>query len=359
MVIRALRLTYFRNYEQLEINFDQGLHFFYGNNGQGKTNLVEALYVMTHLKSFRTTSLNPLIHYGKPTALIEGEIEKEGVCHQIRIMLVEHQKKVWCDAKQLTLSSEYIKNFFSLLFAPDLLAAYKEYPQEKRNFFDRALTLLDPLYIEKIKDFNRIRKQKNQLLRTGKAKEVAPWNQLFCRVSPYLVEKRQGLVQRINPLLKEIFSQLTGRTEVLRLHFRSDLWEKTGLEEKKLRDFLANKLKMELETGHLCYGPQKDAFWMTLEGKKDKFNFSQGEQRIAFLSLQFVLNELILEEVGFPPILLLDDVFSELDSRVFLNTMKRIQEGKNQVFATSAQMPEKVLGQVIHIHQGTIQSNLS
>ena len=356
MVIESLRLWNFRNYKDLKINFEPQATLFYGLNGQGKTNLIEALYLLTHLRSFRSSSLEPLLYFGEKEAVIEGIIKKRQTTHEIKIQILRGNKRVWVDGKLLSLSSEFLQNFFSLLFAPDQLTAYKENPQEKRSFFDRALCLLDLFYVENLKEFNRARKQKNILLKQGRDQEITVWNQLISKSAPKLIAQRRLLINEINESIGDVFSKLTHRTDKLEIHYRSDLEEKTDLSPEQIFEFYQSRLSQEKELGFSLPGPQKDSFWMTLNQKKDKMTFSQGEQRVAFLSLQFVLRKVLKEKLDFTPILLLDDVFSELDPEVRKHSLEEIFSKNSQVFLTAASCDADWFdsNQAIKVEQGCI-----
>ncbi len=356
MVIRSLELENYRNFERLNVEFFPGVNYIHGNNGQGKTNLIESIYFITHLKSFRTSSIKDLCIFTENSSSIKASLEKRGVSHEVNINLYQNLKRVLFDRKKIDLVSEYIKNFFSLLFAPDQLASFKEYPLERRNFFDRVLLLTDPSYFQNIKDFNRIKKQKGILLRKGDSKNIFIWNQLLAAVAPKIIKSRGSLTEQINKKVSKIFFALTGRTEKLRLNYRNDFEGRSEIDENDIQSFLSRKLETELNKGHLCYGPHKDNFWMVLDERKDRQTFSQGEYRIAFLALQLAINHTIFEYLKFNPVLLLDDVFSELDEEVCGKTIDYISQNENQVFITSTTIPKgfKKIGRSFDIYSGGI-----
>jgi DNA replication and repair protein RecF len=356
MVIKSLELAFFRNYETFSSKFSPGINFIHGRNGQGKTNLIESLYVITHLKSFRTAHLNELNTYSKDASSIKAILTKQNVSHEIDIDLKKNRKKVYLDKKVVGYTSEYIKDYFSILFAPDQLVFFKEYPLERRNFFDRVLVLIDRNYFNLIKDFNKIKKQKGILLRLGRAEEITVWNQLLAENIPKITEARRWLVEKVNVILTGIFSELTGRDDKLELWYKGHLENKECTDEAGVYAFLQEKLGVELKKGFPCYGPHKDQFWMTLNGKKDKQNFSQGENRITFLSLQFAINAIVADLLGFNPVILLDDIFSELDGAVFKKTIDYIYQKDNQVFITSTDIPPeyKNRGSIYCIENGVV-----
>lgn len=339
MVVNNLELLFFRNYNSFSSSFSPGINFIYGRNGQGKTNLIESLYLLTHLKSFRTAHIDELESFGKDYSFIRSKLTKQGISHDIEVGLQKNQKRVFLDGKKVAYSSDYIKNFFSILFSPDQLVFFKEYPLERRNFFDRILVLLDQQYFKYVKDFNKIKKQKGSLLRQGIRNEVSVWNKLLAGLIPKISNARSNLVQKINVQLSDIFKRLTQRNEHLEIHFQSDMEKRTNLDETCVFSFLEEKAESEIEKGVLIYGPHKDRFWMTLAGKDDKTSFSQGEFRIAFLALQFGVNQLIKETLGFNPIILLDDISSELDRSVIRESIDFINHLDNQVFITSTEIP--------------------
>ena len=356
MVIKSLELLFFRNYDSFSSSFSSGINFIHGRNGQGKTNLIESLYVVTHLKSFRTSHISELSTYSKEASSVRATLSKQNVSHVISIDLKKNKKRVTLDQKIVNYTSDYIKDFFSILFSPDQLIFFKEYPLERRNLFDRVLVLIDHNYFKFIKDFNRVKKQKAHLLRQGKVKEISAWNQLLAEFTPKIDDARRSLVSRVNQTLTNIFFELTGRQEKLELKFQGDFEGRINIEESSIFRFLEGKIETEVSKGCLCFGPHKDQYWMTLDGKKDKETFSQGEYRIAFLALQFTLNYIISNSLGFNPVILLDDIFSELDKGVFQKTIEHIYKINNQVFVTATEIPSEYhkKGHFFKIEKGKI-----
>lgn len=358
MVIQSLKLINFRNHKKIDVEFNSGINFIYGMNGQGKTNLIESLYLVTHLKSFRTSKISDLNSFSKKISIVETNLTKQDVRHDIRITLHENLKKVLHNQKIVNYTSEYIKNFLSLLFSPDQLVAFKEFPLERRNFIDRILFLIDKNYFQKIKEFNRIKKQKNILLRNGNKKDIFVWNQLMAAVIPDIIESRELIVEKINEVLPTIFFALTGRGDNLVFSYGNDLASKMDVSTESILKYLSEKVDQEMGNGYCQFGPHKDNFWMTLDGKKDRQTFSQGEYRIAYLSLQLAINRIISDLLGFKPMLLLDDIFSELDEKVCENTITYINQSDNQVFMTSTSIPRKFMdiGNTICISNGRLST---
>ncbi|MDH5560694.1 MAG: AAA family ATPase, partial [Deltaproteobacteria bacterium] len=194
MVINHLSLKSFRNYKDFEIGFHPNINYIYGNNGQGKTNLIESLYFLTHLRSFRTNILKNLNQYSHKDSYIHAGLKKNETDHLIQIGIYQNFKKVLLDNKNIHFTSEFIKDFFSILFSPDLLASFKESPTDRRLFFDRVLLMTEPGYFNKYHEFNKIKKNKNELLKKGKKKELKVWNRLLAEVIPVITRDRKNIV---------------------------------------------------------------------------------------------------------------------------------------------------------------------
>ncbi|MGK0289883.1 MAG: DNA replication and repair protein RecF [bacterium] len=361
MVVHQIGLKNFRNYPDLSLEFSKKINFFIGDNGQGKTNLLEAIYFFTNLRSFRIPDLQSLTKDSEEFFSIQAKLQKKNTTHRIRIHAHKRGKKVFLDENSVSLTSEYVKKFFSILFSPDHIANFKEYPSTRRFFFDRVLSLLASEYLEKLKEFSKLHKHKNALLRKQRESEVKVWNKLISQVVPYLINHRAKLVENINFILPSLFQELTGKAQNLQLCYKSDFLEKGKFSTEEIFQYLQEKLPQEIHTKSMLFGPHRDNYWMTLDGKIDKVSFSQGEYRVANLALNLAINQLVIEEVNFVPLLLLDDVFSELDRTVSAKVIDFIHQGRNQVFITATHLWDEVeqLGDVFHIQSGKVISNLS
>lgn len=351
MVIEWLELARFRNYEKEKFKFNQGVNFIVGRNGQGKTNIVESIYLLTHLKSFRTANLQNLPNFQSPYFQVKAGFRKSGVHHDVSIHLNKKGKQVVLDEKTVKLSSTYIRSFFSTLFAPDHVSSFKSFPNIRRQYFDRLGYLLSLPYFERYQGFTKIQKQKNSLLRQGKTDQLKYWNDLLAKETSEIIRFREDLLDQINQYLDYYFKDLTNRTDKLNLYYKHDF---KSADEEEIRKTLEDKTVRELQAGHMILGPHRDQFWFQLDDRLDKETFSQGEYRIAHLSLQLAVNQLIHEQSGFYPVLLLDDVFSELDEKIVEKVIEFTSKCKNQVFITTTEIPEEMLNaeSVIQIQEG-------
>ena len=223
MVIRELGLLHFRNYDQLFARFADRLNVFVGENGQGKTNLLEAIYLTTHLESFRSRKLLPVIQSGQPLAQVQVVVAKEDREFKARLELSRQGKKVWLDGVTVPRVSSYIALFFSLLFNPDHLFQFRQFPAERRAAMDRFLAFIDPAYLQALKDMRVVLLQKNKLLKSGRPQGLAEWNHLFIDKGYAILEGRKRRVDELQGRLRGMFGRLTGRAEELKLIHRPSL----------------------------------------------------------------------------------------------------------------------------------------
>jgi len=337
MVIPWLGLHDFRNYQTLDLHLEPKINLIYGSNGQGKTNILEALYLLTHLRSYRAQRLKPLLKSGKDQARVSGIIEENQVKHQIQLEIFPQNKRVLMDSKNLQYSSDYIQKFFSLLFAPDLLSRFKEFPVERRSFFDRALCLLDPGYFPKLKEFERLKAQKNKNLKERKNQTLDTWNQMLAQVIPELVASRNQLIEELNQKIQGFFQSLCSSDGEFKIIYKADCKEATSQEVLQI---LEQKKEAEQEQGFCAVGPHKDNYLMTMETKVDRLGFSQGEYRLAFLALLLGLNQVFWERLKYCPLLLFDDLFSELDNQTCDSLMAYFKTIENQIIITSTDVPQ-------------------
>ena len=335
MVIRELGLIHFRNYEETFTRFAERLNVFVGRNGQGKTNLLEALYLVTHLESFRTRRAAHLVQEGAAQAYVQVVVTEGHLEHKTRIELSRQGKKVWLDEAIVPRVSSYIALFFSLLFNPDNLFRFHQFPAERRALFDRFLSFIDPAYLKALKDLRVVLVQKNKLLKSGRGGDLREWNQLFIDKGYAILKRRMGMVGQLNRLLSGLFEAVTGRHEDLALLYEPSL-------EGEPEDWALALEKVEPRErmlGHALAGPHRDEFGFRLGGG-DSERMSQGEYRGAFVALLLAINGWLGAERGYQPVLILDDLLSELDGAVQRALLEHLARLPNQVFISTTQWTE-------------------
>ena len=347
MVIEELGLSRFRNYPELFVRFSEKLNLFIGKNGQGKTNLLEAVYLLTHLESFRTAKLSHLIQNGADTAYLKATILRGGIRHKVKLEISGKGRKVWLDDMPVKKISTYISSFYSFIFNAESLHLTRLFTQHRRGLFDRYVSFMDPAYLQEMKDFRVVAAQKNKLLKKGDKTALEPWNHLFAAKSCVMMEKRREVVEKINQSLTFHFQQLTGREEILRLKYLPslkgppDLWE----------DWLNRHAPREAAVGYSLWGPHRDDYRLEMAPPPPTENpsadpewkpeplFSQGEYRISMLALQMAMNRMVTEKTGSNPVLVLDDLFAELDTAIQSRLMTHLEKLPNQLFITHTETP--------------------
>ncbi|MEC7417974.1 MAG: DNA replication and repair protein RecF [SAR324 cluster bacterium] len=356
MVVRGLNLTGFRNYKTLSAKFSPACNWIIGSNGQGKTNLVEAIHYLCNLESFRTRKTSVLLNTESNTARLVGEVERNSVLHKIDVTVNEKGRRVLLDHKVFQRTSEFVLSFASLAFTPEGVSLFRNQPQERRRFFNRILSLVDSAHLADLQSYMEVLGQKNILLKKQQRDaEIKPWNELLARYGVSIIKKRETFVTQVNETLTSVFQELTGREEALELQYEPALrhWDKG--EDSVLQE-IENSLGRERQYGHALVGPHRDDYRMRLAERRDREFFSQGEYRITYLSLKLCINSVLLKNTGSHPVIILDDLFSELDQGVVNHTISTLEKMDNQVFITAATLPQggAVQGTQIQVSQGRI-----
>ena len=328
MIIKSIELKNFRNYEQLEIEFDQATNILFGDNAQGKTNILESAYVSATTKSHKGSRDKEMIRFGEEEAHIRTIVSKREQDFQIDI----HLKK--SRAKGIAINQVPIKkasDLFGILnivfFSPEDLNIIKDGPTERRRFLDLELCQLDKIYLSDLTAYNKVLKQRNTLLKDmiyrPDLKETLPiWDEQLIEYGKRIIRRRQTFVSELYEIVQEIHSNLSGNKELLTLKYEPNV------ESMFFEDELFRASERDRKLCQTSVGPHRDDISFLL-GDIDIRKFgSQGQQRTAALSLKLSEIELVKKSIGDTPVLLLDDVLSELDSNrqnYLLNSIHDIQ----------------------------------
>ena len=354
MIISNIEVSQFRNYSRCKADFSADLNWIYGANGQGKTNLVEAVHYLCNLESFRTKKPAQLLQENKSEAVIQAQLERQKVQHQVRIKVSKKGRQVVLDHSPSHRVSEYILSFMALSFTPEDVNLFRNVPQERRKFFNRIMTFVDPVYFKNLQDYTKIIAQKNSLLRRGITDQIPLWNEMLAGSAIKIMQQRSNFVEQMNLHLHELFMELSGRSEKLTLVYKTSL-NSTNMDEKDCLLQLEKSLTRDLQYGFAVLGPHRDEYHLLIDEKKDKDYFSQGEFRITNLSLKMTINRLLCERYKFYPVLIFDDLFSELDEEVIQQVLQFFIKLKNQIFITSTSEPSSSLpGKYFHIENGQL-----
>ncbi len=314
MIIKSIELADYRNYEELNLTFDRGTTILYGNNAQGKTNILEAVYVAATTKSHKGSKDKEIIRFGKEEAHIRTYVEKEGVETRVDMHLRKAGSKgIAIDGQKIKRAADLLGLCNVVFFSPEDLGIIKNGPSERRRFVDMELCQLDNIYLNDLNNYNKIVNQRNKLLKDmylspGLKETLGIWDMQLVAYGSKIIERRKLFVSQLNEIIYEIHKRLSGGKEELKIKYQPD----TSVEdfESKLFMNMDRDMKMKMTS----VGPHRDDFVFQIGGMDARKFGSQGQQRTAALSLKLAEIELVKKITGDTPVLLLDDVLSELDS---------------------------------------------
>lgn len=349
MKVQALKLCCFRNYKLLDFEPGENLNLFYGKNASGKTNLLEAIYLLTEGKSFKGAADRELITFGEEKSRMEGRFDHFSYEDDYSIQLSRNKTKSFYRNQEIIPSKEFRRNRFAIIFSPVDLNMIKYSPGERRRYLDQLMSHMDPMYDHEMGIYRKLLLERNRLLKSKPNPSLLEiYNREMARVGSKLIIMRLKNIKVLNEFGKRHYKNLSSGDE-LSMTYLSTISLK-GLEnrvEEVYLNFLRNAYERDLERRFTTVGPHRDDLDFKINGKSSKLYGSQGEQRSIVLALKLAERDLIKDLYGDDPILLLDDVFSELDdkrSQYLLSSLKGIQ-----TFMTATEIPK------IHLKDGEVQ----
>jgi len=333
MFIEKIELNNFRNYETLLLEFSQGTNILYGDNAQGKTNILESVYVCGTTKSHKGSKDKEIINFNKDESHIRMFVNKSKNVYQIDMHLKKSKSKgIAINGVPIKKASELFGIVNFVFFSPEDLNIIKNGPSERRRFLDLELCQLNKLYLTQLSDYNRILNQRNKLLKSNFSPElldtIEVWDEQLINYGSILIDERTKFVEELNEIIPEIHSNLTGDTEKIKIIYEpnvtSDDFEKQLIKNRE-RD-----IKMRMSR----IGPHRDDFCILVNDIDIRKYGSQGQQRTAALSLKLSEIYLVKKIIKDTPILLLDDVLSELDSNRQNYLLKNINDIQTLITCT-------------------------
>ncbi len=328
MVIKSLELMNFRNYGFLDLKFSEGTNILYGDNAQGKTNVLEAIYLSATTKSHKGSKDKDIVNFHAQEAHIRTYLEKEGIGYKVDMHLRKNKSKgIAVDGQKLKKAAELLGLLNVVFFSPEDLGIIKNGPAERRRFVDMELCQLDNFYLYNLNHYNKIVNQRNKLLKDiyfdpQLRDTLNIWDSQLAAYGSKIIERRRSFITQLNGIIYEIHKKLSGGKEELSIRYEPDV------ETDKLESALEAGQERDIKLKQTSVGPHRDDIsFMVGDTDIRKFG-SQGQQRTAALSLKLSEIELVKKVTGDTPVLLLDDVLSELDSsrqQFLLNTIGDIQ----------------------------------
>jgi len=333
MIIKTLKLVNFRSYDNLLVEFKSGINFIYGENGSGKTNILEGIYYLFLTHSFRTSIDSSLIKFEQGNAYVFGQIIKNNVTNNIEIILKKEGKEIQINNKKLTKISNLSKISNFIYFIPNDVNLMKESPKDRRYFLNLYTSKFDSKYLSNLQIFEKILKERNELLKREEIDEnlLNLLTEKLIKISEEIYLSRSKLVKEINSKINDVFNKISRKSYKISLEYLTYL--KPSIDYyMEAKDIFKNSLILDKEAKHTTKGIQKDDFKLNINYKDVSLYGSQGENRIAILALKLTIGELFSKEEQ--PIILLDDILSELDQKhidLLINYLKKYE----QVFITS------------------------
>ena len=337
MHLRELILRNFRNFDHTELSFPSDLIFLIGENAQGKTNLIESVFLSCTGRSHRTSKDREMIQWEKEEAYVRTKVDRKLGDSSIDILLRAHEKKrVRINGEPIHRLGELMGHLNSVIFSPEDLKLVKEGPVERRRFMDMELSQIRPKYFYYLQQYNRILNQRNNLLKEiqsnpSLAKTLPVWDQQLAETGSFIILQRHAFNISLQKIAREIHSRISRGSEQLSLVYRSSIpYQDAALEEIR-QNFLREleiRQKEDIEKGRTGKGCHRDDILFHINGMDVRLFGSQGQKRTTVLSLKLSELEFMFRETGEYPLLLLDDAMSELDSarqRMLLEYIGKVQ----------------------------------
>lgn len=368
MKLTNLQLQNFRNYESVQLEFTDGVHVFIGENAQGKTNLMESIYALAMTKSHRTTNDKELIGWNKEFATIKGTVEKTTTKTNLELQFSKKGKIAKVNYLEQKRLSSYLGNLNVILFAPENLTLVKGSPQNRRKFVDMELGQMSSLYLYDLVEYNRVLKQRNTYLKQLAIKKKQPdeyldvLSEMLSELASKIVFHRLDFMKQLEALAIPIHDQLSLGREKFSVSYQATIPLEDGLTPSQMKEIYINQFKKnqtrEADQATTLIGPHRDDLIFYLNEIPVQTYGSQGQQRSTVLSLKLAEIELMKLSTGEYPLLLLDDVLSELDDDRQTHLIKAI-ENKVQTFITTTSLDgikQQFINEpvVIPIEKGTI-----
>lgn len=359
MFIKSTKIKDFRNYEILDLKFNEKVNIILGNNAQGKTNLLESIYIASIGRSFRTSKDSEMIRFGQNAAKVEMVFSKYTGDTEIEIQFYSDRKKsVKMDGIRLKKTSQLLDNIYIVIFSPDDLKIVKDEPEKRRKFIDRELCLIRPSYYKDLSDYKKVLLERNTYLKENNIDRsmLDIWDAQLARYGASIISKRRDFIRKLSEISGEIHRSITNNTEDLTIQYRPNVEN-----ENDLYEIIRNSDEQDIRMRTTTRGPHKDDMDFFIRRDEEEINArnfgSQGQQRTSALSLKLAEIKIIKDETGEDPILILDDVMSELDMERQKYLIKTLSY--NQLFISAAEMQESFIkdfpgAEIFYVEKGKI-----
>lgn len=361
MKIKSVKLVSFRNYDYQIVDFPMQITLVSGTNGQGKTNLVESVVVAATTKSPRTSNMSELVKDGSAETLVEILLDRKfGQMNLSFTINAKGEKKFFINSNPVSKMSDVFGNLVVVYFSPDDLKIVSASPDKRRDFMDTDISELSGSYYNLIQRYNKVLLQRNKLLKTERDRalllaQIGVWDEQLAQIASLIIKTRKSFIEKLKIPAKEALKYISSSKDDLEIEYVGV--KGTGAEEIKeeLLKSLKFNLERDIELGYTSVGPHRDDIYFGLNGKDARNFASQGQQRSIVLALKFAELEIFEKELGEEPVLVLDDVFSELDT----TRQRRLYEkmSKYQTIITGTQFKFKPVSnyETIRVKEGVVK----
>ena len=327
MYIENIKLNHFRNYEQLELQLNPNINIFYGDNAQGKTNILESIFLCSFGKSFRTTKEKEMIQFYEDKCLVEIFYQKKDRDGKIKIE-IGNKKEISINGIRIKKLSELLGNINIVIFTPEDINILKNGPANRRRFLDIMIGQLKPNYVYHLNMYLKTMEQRNNYVRQIKEENrpeemLEIWDEKLAEYGEKIYHYRNEFIHKISNKINRIHKSITDEKEEIKIEYISNC-----INREEYLQLLKERRKLDIIKGYTTKGIHRDDFVIYINGKEVSSFGSQGQNRTAVLSLKLSELQVVYEEIGEYPILLLDDFMSELDEKRrknFLNNIKNTQ----------------------------------
>ena len=356
MYISSLELQDFRNYESLSVEFADGVNLFHGRNAQGKTNILEAVTVAGTTRSHKGSKDKDMIRHSMEEGHIRMHIVRNDGTHRIDIHLKRNKAKgIALDMLPVKRAGDVYGLLQFVIFSPEDLSIVKAGPAVRRRFLNQELCQTDKIYFKELAEYNRCLLQRQALLRLpdieDRRDELSVWDAQLIRTGKKIIAIRKAFIEELSPIVRTIHAELTGGAEELSLRYEP------SVSEADFEVQLALSVDNDIRYKETHVGPHRDDFSLAIGGDAVRVFGSQGQQRTAALSLKLAEIEMLRKKTGEMPVLLLDDVLSELDEERQIQLLKRIRGGQTFLTCTGLEDIRKNkldCDRVFYVEDGTV-----
>ncbi len=358
MYLSNINFFNFRNLISKKIYFDKKMNIFYGNNGQGKTSVLEAIYFSITGKSFRNSNIKTLLKYNSDDMAVYSEYNENNIDKSIAVNYKDKKKEYYYNKKKVKFD-EYFGKITVISFIPEDINMIMSSPGVRRSFFNYEISQANVFYYNKLKDFENVIKTRNKLIKEHKTKSdiFAVYNEKYIKLSIEIMKERREYIKKLSILLNLNYRRLFNSNTELKLKYISSIGDISKLSdielEKKFEIELEKVKKREIKYGFSALGPQKDDFIFLLSGKESKHFSSEGEKRSVIFSLKIAEIDMIVKGKKNFPIFLIDDISSYFDKERQNKVLNYFNKREIQVFITSTEKLE-IESRFFYIKEGVV-----